>query len=258
MSYNYCLTIAYEGTEYAGWQVQPNGLSIQQLVQDALALLVKHRVHLTGSGRTDAGVHAQAQMAHFKSEQELDLRRLLYALNGLLPHAVRVKKVQVVPEHYHARYSALSKEYHYHLHIDPVMDPFHRLFRWHLKGPMDRPLLQEAASLFLGTQDFTTFANSAHEGSAARNAVRTLYRIDVIDQPGGVRLEFEGNGFLYKMVRNITAMIVEVGQRKQVLERIPELLAARDRKLAPPTAPAKGLFLVRVNYPEEFELDFVT
>ncbi len=252
MSFTYCLTIAYEGTEYAGWQVQPNGLSIQQMLQDALALLLKHRVHVTGSGRTDAGVHAEAQMAHFKTEQELDIKRILHALNGILPHAVRVKKIQTVPMHFHARFSAQSKQYHYHLHIDPVMDPFRRFYRWHLKGNVDRHLLQEAANLFVGTHDFTTFANSAHEGSASHDAVRTLHRIDVIDQPGGVRLEFEGNGFLYKMVRNLTGMIVEVSQGKWPLAHISELLQARDRRLAPRTAPAKGLFLVRVNYPEEF------
>ncbi len=254
MTYNYCLTIAYEGTEYAGWQMQTNAPSVQQLVQDALALLLKHRVHVTGSGRTDAGVHAAGQMAHFKSERELELSGVLYALNGMLPQTIRVKRIQPVPLHFHARYSAISKEYHYHLHLDPAMDPFRRLHLWHLKGPMDAHLLHKAANLFVGTHDFTTFANSAHQGSAAKDPVKTIYRIDVVEQAGGLRLEFEGNGFLYRMVRNITGTIVEVGQGKRPLECIPELLKARDRKLAARAAPAKGLFLVRVNYPEEFSL----
>ena len=156
-----------------------------------------------------------------------------------------------MPLAFHARFSARSKEYHYHLHIDPVMDPFHRFYRWHLKGPIDLEVLRQAAQLFVGTHDFTSFANAVHEGSAAKNAVRTLYRVDVIDQPGGVRLEFEGNGFLYKMVRNITGMIVEVAQGKWPLERIPELLQAKDRRLAARAAPAKGLFLAKVNYLDE-------
>ena len=249
MTHNYCLTIAYEGTEFEGWQAQPNGRTIQQLLQDALALLVKHRVHLTGSGRTDAGVHAEAQQAHFKVEQELDLHRMLHALNGILPEAVRVKSIQEVPLLFHARFSAISKEYHYHLHLDPIMDPFHRYYRWHLKGPFDVGLLRQAASLFVGTHDFTTFANSAQEGSAAKNPIRTLYRVDVVEQPGGVRLEFEGDGFLYKMVRNITGMSVEVAQGKCALGRILELLQAKNRRLAARAAPAKGLFLMKVNYP---------
>jgi len=252
---NYRLTIAYDGTAYQGWQVQPNGCAIQEQIQKALQTALKKEITLIGSGRTDTGVHAKGQIAHFKyalenNDQELDLYRLLASLNGILPRDIRVKKIEKVPHHFHAQHSAISKVYHYHLWLDPVQDPSKRLYNWHVHKKIDRELLIKAAELFVGTHDFTSFANEAHRGSAAKDPVRTIMRLDVIEQEGGLRLEFEADGFLYKMVRNIVGMLIEVACCNCSLEDVPKAFSAKDRKIAPSAAPAQGLFLMEVKYKE--------
>ena len=164
----YKLTLAYDGTCYSGWQIQPNAPSIQQHLQEALKTLLKgEQVSVIGSGRTDAGVHAAGQVAHFKIAHSLELNRLLLALNGLLPRDIRIKSVDAAPLSFHAQYSAIGKEYHYHLYLERVMDPFRRLYSWHVMRKMNLSLLKEAATLFVGTHDFISFANEAHKGSAA-------------------------------------------------------------------------------------------
>lgn len=245
----YKLTLAYDGTAYGGWQVQPNASSIQQHVQDALKTFLNgESVIVIGSGRTDAGVHALNQVAHFKSEREISPNRLTLALNGLLPLDIRVKKVEIVPLHFHAQYSAISKEYHYHLFLERVMDPFRRAYCWHVLRKLDRLLLKEAASLLLGTHDFTSFANEAHTGSASHDPIRTLYRLDICPSEGGIRLEFEGDGFLYKMVRNMVGTLVDAASGRIQPTDILSIFAAKDRRKAGPAAPAQGLFLIQVNY----------
>lgn len=246
----YKITLAYDGTQYSGWQIQPNGLSIQQLLQEALGTLLGGiPVAVIGSGRTDAGVHALNQVAHFKIEQLFDPNRLLLAFNGLLPRDIRVKKVEPAPLNFHSQYDAIGKEYHYHLFLDRVMDPFRRLYAWHLLRKIDLTLLIDGAALFTGTHDFTTFANEAHAGTAAKDPIRTIYRLDAIPTEGGIRLEFEGDGFLYKMVRNIVGTLVDIASHRVTLEEARALFDAKDRRRAGAAAPPHGLFLVRVDYP---------
>ncbi|MBS0272793.1 MAG: tRNA pseudouridine(38-40) synthase TruA [Proteobacteria bacterium] len=248
----YKLTIAYDGTHYSGWQIQPNAPSIQHCLQEALAdLFSGQRVVVIGSGRTDAGVHALNQIAHFKIEHEMTPNRLLLALNGLLPRDIRVKKVEIAPLHFHSQYSAIRKEYHYHLYLERVMDPFRRLYCWHLLRRLDLSLLKEAAVLFVGTHDFTSFANEPHAGAVSKNPVRTLYRLDLYPVEGGMRLEFEGNGFLYKMVRNIVGTLIDVASHRLTLTEVLSIFEAKDRRRASRAAPPQGLFLVKVIYPEE-------
>lgn len=245
----YKLTVAYDGTNYSGWQIQPNAPSIQEHIQDALKLILhENKVVLIGSGRTDAGVHARAQVAHFKYLNDLNIDRLRLALNGILPRDIRIAKIEVAPDHFHSQYSAIGKEYHYHLYLDRVMDPFRRLYCWHLRRALDLQLLRQAAQCFVGTHNFAAFANESHAGSAAKNPVRTIYRVDVIEEPGGARVEFEGNGFLYKMVRNIMGTLVDVASHKRPLEDIEEIFISRDRRKASLAAPPQGLFLVRIDY----------
>lgn len=247
--YCYKLKIAYDGTHYSGWQIQPNGSSIQQHIQEALKLILNsHQVVVIGSGRTDAGVHALGQIAHFIHHNEIDLRKTLNSLNGLLPKDIRVFWLELAEAGFHAQYSAKGKEYHYHLYIDRVMDPFKRLYCWHLYQKIDLGRLNQAAAKFIGTHDFTSFANEAHAGCAAKDPIRTLWRLDVTDEPGGVRLEFEGDGFLYKMVRNITGTLVDVASGKLSLDEIDVIFNCRDRRKASSAAPAQGLFLVKVDY----------
>lgn len=240
----YQLTISYDGTHYAGWQVQKNGQAIQPLIQKALATVLRTPTDLTGSGRTDAGVHAQGQSAHFDAREDLELKRLILSLNALLPPDIRILQIEPVAPDFHARYSAKAKIYHYHLHLDPVSDPFTELYCHQVFGPFDRVLLKEGAKEFLGTHDFSSFANVG----SVEDKVRTIYRLDVVEQKGGVRLEFEGSGFLYKMVRNITGALLKVASGQIAPQEIRAILAKKDRKAAAATAPAKGLFLFAVLY----------
>lgn len=246
--YNYKLTIAYDGTSFGGWQIQPNALSIQQIIQDLIRKITRSKAILIGSGRTDAGVHACGQVAHFICPNELDLYRFLYSLNSLLPSEIKVKSIEQVPLTFHAQKDAVTKIYHYHLHLNKTPDPFKRLYSYHIREKIDLTLLKEASQLFIGTHDFSSFANEAHKGAAARNAVRTLNRLDIVPEPGGVRLEFEANGFLYKMVRNITGTLLEIAQGKRPIEDIHQLLLAKNRRKAGMAAPPHGLFLFKVNY----------
>lgn len=248
MTHNYKMIIAYDGTKYCGWQIQPNGVTIQELLQKHIATILRHEVVVIGSGRTDAGVHALGQVAHFHFPDAIDLYRFQGSINGLLPLDIRVREVSEVSPDFHSQYSATGKIYHYHLHLDRVLDPFHRLYRLHVLEKIDVELLKKAARLFLGTHDFTAFANEAHSGTAAHDAVRTLFRLDVVEQPGGIRLEFEGDGFLYKMVRNITGTLLEIAAGKRQMEEIDEIFAKKDRKLSGKAVPPHGLFLVQVNY----------
>jgi tRNA pseudouridine38-40 synthase len=246
----YKLTIAYDGTHYSGWQIQPNAVTVQQILQEVLGkLLKKDKVAVAGSGRTDAGVHAKGQTAHFLSEQPLDTFRLLASINGLLPKDIRLKKIEAAVPGFHAQYDAIGKEYHYHVHLERVMDPIHRLYRWHFLHKIDKKLLQEAICLFPGKHDFTSFANDAHSGAASRDPTRTLYRLDLKETEGGILLEFEGDGFLYKMVRNIVGTLMAVASFKRPIEDIPLIFAAKNRRMASRAAPSHGLFLMKVHYP---------
>lgn len=242
------MTLSYDGTDYCGWQIQPNGLTIQEVVEKALLQVTQQKVRLHGSGRTDSGVHALAQEAHFILNLSVDPKRLMLSLNGILPEDIRITKLSEATPDFHARFSAKGKIYHYHICLDQVRSPFAQRTSYHCRYQIDREKMQAAAAAFVGTHDFTSFANSPGQGAAARNAIRTIYRIDIVEEPGGVRLEFEGNGFLYKMVRTIVGTIIEVARGKRPVEDIPRILAARDRRQAGKLAPAKGLFLVKALY----------
>lgn len=245
---NYKIIISYDGTHYAGWQVQPNGLSVQEVLQNTLHQFLQEKVQVTGSGRTDAGVHALGQTAHFHFPKELDTRKFLGSANALLPGDIRILDILEVPIDFHARYSAVSKCYHYHLWLERFQSPFDRLYSYHVKEKIDLQLLRTATNSFIGTHDFKAFANSAESGAAAHDSIRTLYRIDMIERPGGYVLQFEGDGFLYKMVRNLVGTLLDVAKGKIPLEHIPSIIESRDRRLAGQAAPPHGLFLASVKY----------
>ncbi len=240
----YKITISYDGTGYAGWQVQKNGQAIQPLIQKAIETFLRAPINLTGSGRTDAGVHAHGQTAHFDSDIPFELKRALLSFNALLPPDIRILEIEPVDSAFHARYSAKSKIYHYYLHLSPVLDPFSNLYSHQVFGPFDPHAIKEGAQRFLGTHDFTAFANTGKK----QGGIRTIYRLDIVEKKGGIRLEFEGNGFLYKMVRNITGTLLDVASKKITLDEIGKILASRDRRKAGAAVPAKGLFLVEVRY----------
>ncbi len=238
----------YDGTAYSGWQIQPHSLSVQQLVQDAVRTLVREEVNVIGSGRTDAGVHALCQVAHFRTTSQHDATSLLKGLNGLLPKDIRVKEVQEVENSFHAQKSATGKEYHYRFAIGPYVSPFHRNYVWHLTYRLDLELLKSAAALFVGTHDFRSFANSANKGAAAKNSVRTITKLEFVPTDEGFTLVFVGNGFLYKMVRNIVGSLIQVASGKKPLSYISDTFNAKDRRVACMSAPPQGLFLMKVYY----------
>lgn len=251
LRHRYRITVAYDGTNYGGWQVQSNTVSIQSLIELSLERILREKITLFASGRTDAGVHALGQCAHFDVHEPLAIFKTLFALNSLLPCDIRITALEEVPSDFHARFSAVSKIYHYRLHLDPIPDPFKRFHAWHIPYRVDPSQLQQAAIQFLGTHDFTSFANEASRGSAAHHAVRTIYRLDVVPEEGGLRLEFEGDGFLYRMVRNIVGTLLDVSAGKIGRDEIPTILQAKDRQKAGRAAPPHGLYLVEVRYKEK-------
>ena len=241
----YRLLISYDGTPFGGWQVQPNSSSIQGLIEKALQTILREdRLSVVGAGRTDAGVHAKEQVAHFACDKSFDLKRLLFSFNALLPPEVRILEVAPAPEDFHARYSATGKIYHYHLHLARVANPFTRLYTTYFPFPLSLSLVEKALPFFIGTHDFTSFACEVPE----KGGIRTLFRLEMYAEREGIRLEFEGNGFLYKMVRNIVGTLLDVGTGKIFLDKIPEIFEAKNRQRAGRCAPPQGLCLMKVFY----------
>lgn len=237
----YKAIIAYDGTRYGGWQVQPNALTIQEVIESVLAKLLQTPTHLAASGRTDAGVHALGQVAHFSAERPITLQ----SLNSLLPPDIRILSLEEVDPSFHSRFSARNKEYHYHVHTSSIISPFIKPYRTYFPHFLHLNLIEEALPLFRGTHNFTTFANC---GGSKASPIKTIYRLDLVPQEGGFRLEFDGSGFLYKMVRNIVGTLLEVGTKKRDISSIPPLFEIQDRKVGGKAAPPTGLFLVKVNY----------
>jgi tRNA pseudouridine38-40 synthase len=243
---NYKLILAYDGTHYCGWQIQIGAPTIQEQLQNALSTITREPVHCTGAGRTDAGVHAQCQVAHMRLSTQLSPARLLRSVNCLLPPDIRCLSIELAPDDFHARKSARTKTYRYRIQTSPVHHPLERHTSLHVRTPLNLSAIQQAAQQFIGTHDFTTFANSPTEGAVARGAIRTLLRCDVVPEPGGFTIEVEGTGFLYKMVRNMVGTLLAIGRGHPL--SIPTLLAQRDRRAAPAAVSPHGLTLVRVSY----------
>ncbi|MGI9471890.1 MAG: tRNA pseudouridine(38-40) synthase TruA [Rubripirellula sp.] len=253
MSRTFKLTVAYDGTEFAGWQVQPGQPTIQGSLQDAFLKLTGERVQVIGSGRTDAGVHAIAQVASCQASWRDPAERLVRALNSQLPDTIAVTDARDAASGFHAIRDASRKRYRYQLQIGGVRDPFEYPYRWHLHGKIDLEAVRTAAQRFIGCHDFQSFQAS---GSDRKTTVRNVYACELFEQTTGVAeashlaIEVEADGFLYNMVRNIVGTLVEVGRGKQSPQWIDDVLAACDRDVAGPTAPAHGLFLFRVDYPD--------
>jgi tRNA pseudouridine38-40 synthase len=244
----YKIEIAYDGTNYFGWQIQKNKLTIQEIIQTILKKILQEDITIYAAGRTDAMVHATEQVAHFTSTKNLDLKKTLSSLNSLLPKDIRVLKILEVSSKFHARFSAKGKIYRYHLSTLKIQDPFTRLYSYRLIDKIDLKLLKKAIFCFLGTHDFSSFANKQYQGSALNSPVKTIKRIDIIKNKDEVILEFEADGFLYKMVRNIVGALILCASKKMPIENIEKILKAKDRKLSPAPASAHALFLVKVLY----------
>jgi tRNA pseudouridine38-40 synthase len=251
MKETYRLTISYDGTDYSGWQIQKGKRTIQALIENALKLILKEKTDVIAASRTDAGVHAIGQKAHFKTAKEFEIAKTFRSLNGILPKDIRITRLEKAPPSFHARYSAKSKRYSYFITFGHFQSPFDEKYSFHFLEKLDLGLLMESAKYFIGVHDFTSFANDHLEGCAATRPIKTLHRLDIkkIDE-NKIVFDFEGDGFLYKMVRNIVGTLLDISTGKISIDNLSEIFAAKDRRKAGRAAPAKGLFLVDVNYTE--------
>jgi tRNA pseudouridine38-40 synthase len=251
---NIRLIVAYDGTDFFGWQRQPNVPTIQGEIETAIEKIVGAKITLYGSGRTDTGVHAVGQVANFKTSGAIPCENLLKALNNLLPLSVRVKKTEEVAESFHARYDARAKTYRYRILCSPVASPFIGRYVHHYSYPLDHYRMAAAARVLIGEHDFTSFA--ASEGPIEdpplhdKGNVRTIFSSQIIWRPRTSILGYtvRGSGFLHHMVRNIVGTLLDVGRGKLTPQDVLAILNARDRTQAGPTAPASGLCLAKVEY----------
>jgi len=247
---NIKLTIAYDGTDYVGWQRQPAGVSIQGLIEESISRIEGRQVSVMAAGRTDAGVHALAQVAAFSIEHPIACDALQRALNATLPEAIRVLGVEQADAAFHARYSARSKTYEYRFDTATVANPFLRRYTWHMPHALDIDAMRAAAEDLIGPHDFAAFQAAGSDASSKGPVVLdTRFRGDVTPGPGSILpFEITASGFLRHMVRIIVGTLVEIGQGRRDRHAIRRALEARDRAAAGPTAPPHGLFLVRVDY----------
>lgn len=236
---------AYDGTAFAGWQSQAGGAAIQDVIEARLAQIFKGLVRIHGSGRTDAGVHALGQVFHFEAEWRHGPEKLLAALRFGLPPAIQIKSVRPAAADFHARFQAKGKRYVYHVHLGDA-DPFTRPYCWTVFRPLDVLAMQAAAAALCGRHDFRAF--TALNGPEREDTVRDLRRLDVAVRGRRLRITAESAGFLYKMVRSLAGVLVTVGEGRLSVEDVKGMLRAGARTPAVQTAPAQGLFLVKVFY----------
>ncbi len=254
---NIRLQIEYEGTNYAGWQIQNRGScpvvrdspkTIQETIEKVLEQVLQEKVKVIGSGRTDAGVHALAQTANFKTNSRLSPAKIQNALNGLLPDDIRIKKVNYTDNDFHSCYSARSKTYRYIILNTKVSSVFLERYSWHIPYRLDIGLMKKEAKAVIGSHDFSSFCAS---GSSARTRVRTIKKISVkkpFNDFNLITIDIEADGFLYNMARNIAGTLVEIGRGRFSAGSMGKILTAKDRRAAGATAAARGLFLVKVRY----------
>lgn len=253
---NWKLILAYDGTDYFGWQVQPDLLTIQGELSDAIHRVTGERVLPQGSGRTDAGVHARGQVASFALRAPIPPENLLRALNRTLPESIRVLHAETMPAEFHARHSVKAKTYEYRMYRGEICQPWEARFAWALNWPLDVERMQRAAELVVGTHDFSSFAANdpdvtarrAEQGGEREGCVRTVFASRWIETGELLIYRVRGNGFLHHMVRNLVGTFVAVGRGQFGPDDVSRILNARSRAEAGATAPARGLFLDSVEY----------
>lgn len=243
------LTIAYDGTNYSGWQVQPNGLAVQQVVEEALEQLLKEQVQDRSSGRTDAGVHARAMPASFYTSHNLPLRAFVEGTNRFLPPDVAIQTASIVPDGFKPITMAHAKQYRYTIVNSSVRSPLDRLYSWQVREALNLAAMEEAASRFVGSHDFAAFRAS---NCVAKTTVRRIDSVAIIRDGARITVDVIGGGFLKNMVRVMVGTLVDIGKGRFTPSYIDTLLQRGDRKEAGSTAPACGLCLIEVAYPEEF------
>ncbi|MGN0233289.1 MAG: tRNA pseudouridine(38-40) synthase TruA [Bacteroidaceae bacterium] len=250
----YFITLSYDGTRYHGWQIQPNGLSVQEELQKALSTLLRQPIEVTGAGRTDAGVHASMMVAHFDwtntdgngttTNEQLDCKQMTYKLNKLLPHDVAVQEVRSVSEDLHARFSAKRRTYHYFIHTHK--DPFLRAYSWQVNVPLDFETMNQAARVLLEYSDFTSFSKT---GTDVKTNICMLTEAHWEElKPGEWRFTISANRFLRNMVRAIVGTLIEVGRHRMSIEQMRHAIEAKDRQRTGESVPGHALFLTNIEY----------
>jgi tRNA pseudouridine38-40 synthase len=243
------LVIAYDGTEYCGWQVQTNGISIQQRLEEGWESVTGEKIRITASGRTDSGVHALAQVCSLKTGSQLSHKSLVRALNAETPFDISILSVDAAPVGFHAIRDAVRKTYDYHIQYGRILDPLRIRYCWFVPGDLDLEGMRQAAKFLTGELDFASFESG---GAERTTTIRTVSELEIQDESihdfPGLRLRITADGFLYNMVRNIVGTLVRVGKKSNEIEWVQWVRDQKDRKCAGQTAPAHGLFLNHVVY----------
>lgn len=243
---NLKIIIEYDGTNYQGWQIQHNAPTLQGIIEEKLGILTGEKIHLIGSGRTDAGVHALGQVANFKTQSQLDVGSIQKALNSLLPRDIVIMKIEETNDGFHARKDSKSKVYEYRILNQNLRSVFLHAYAWHIPQKLNLSEMKKATQILIGEHDFSAFRTV---GSSTRTSVRKVIQAQWRKPLEGlIYFEIEANGFLKQMVRSIVGTLVEVGRGKIHPEEFREILESKDRRKAGPTAPAHGLFLKEVKY----------
>lgn len=241
------LVVSYDGTNYHGWQIQPNVVTVEGVVNEALSRLLKEDIAVIGASRTDAGVHAYGNVAVFDTERRIPAEKIALALNTYLPPDIRIQSSCQVPDDFHPRHCDSIKTYEYHILNSKIPIPTERLYSYHYYWKLDLENMQKAAQYFVGEHDFKSFCSAKTQ---VLETVRTIYGLDIWREQDMIKLRISGNGFLYNMVRIITGTLLQVGTGYYKPEDIKEMIAKKDRTVAGACAPANGLRLVGIEYPD--------
>ena len=239
------MVVAYDGTNYCGWQIQPNGITVEEVLNKALKKLTGEDILVIGASRTDSGVHALGNVAVFDTETTIPADRIAMALNQRLPEDIVITKSEEVPLDFHPRYCNCSKTYEYHIINTRIPDPTRRLTNYFVSYELNPDNMRKAASYLVGEHDFVSFCNVRTD---VENTVRTITALDILQDGDEITIRITGNGFLYNMVRIIVGTLIRVGRGFYEPEKVKEILEAKDRKAAGVTAPAHGLMLVEIRY----------
>jgi len=239
------LIVAYDGTNYHGWQVQPGVVTIESELNRCLSALLQEEIQVIGASRTDSGVHALGNVAVFDTTARMPAEKISYALNQRLPEDIRIQKSEEVAADWHPRHCDSRKTYEYHIYRGEFPMPIKRLYSLHTYQKLDVAKMQEAASYLEGEHDFKSFCQT---GAQVESTVRTIYKVEVVENGAELIIRVCGNGFLYNMVRIIVGTLLEVGQGKKKPEDMKQIIEAKDRAAAGPTAPAHGLLLYQYEF----------
>ncbi|HKI79907.1 MAG TPA: tRNA pseudouridine(38-40) synthase TruA [Ignavibacteriaceae bacterium] len=240
---NYFLHIQYDGAAYSGWQIQDNAETVQQRIVDAIKVILKEKVNLIGSGRTDTGVHALGQIANFKVESELDIYKFKHSLNSILPEDISIIKMKKVPEEFHARFNAKKRSYLYL--ISKMKSPFYNNYSWYYHNKINVEALNNYSKLLIGEHNFSSFAKKKSE---VENKNCNIYNAHWKESGELIMFFIEANRFLHGMVRTVVGTLLGISSNDEKEEKLIKILESQDREVAGETAPAKGLFLYKVKY----------